>query len=168
MSERARETDTALKIRWPVDVLTAIGFHPRDAARLYPLLPEVQVGIIATVLRNVEIGRRHPGRDEPAAHVVWAHHNVSLRQATSLAHAGRGLLDVLTVLDAVQNHVHQRLSLEGFDTALAWALERRVPRHRIARYIELGFPPDKAAALESAHAPPEEAALETLAALRRP
>lgn len=168
MSERARETDKALKIRWPVDVLTAIGFHPRDAARLHPLLPEVHVGTISAVLRNVEILRRYPGRYEPAAHVVWAHHNVSIYQATSLAHAGRGLLDVLTVLDAVQNHVHHRVSLEGFDTALEWALERRVPRHRVARYIELGVPPAKAAALEAAPEPPCEAALETLAALRRP
>lgn len=156
------------EIEWPIEVLTGIGFHERDAARLRCLLPPVQAHAVASLMTQLEY-TRFPSLQEPAAQVVWATHNVTLLQAVCLTRAGRGLLDVLVILDAVRDHVHHRLSIEGFDTALDWASERRVPRDRLRRYISLGFPPAKAAALETDPCRrPSEGALEVLAALRSP
>lgn len=155
-------------MEWPIEVLIRIGFHERDAARLRCLLPPVQAHAVASLILQTDHDQ-FPYRDEPAAQVVWATHNVTLHQAICLTRAGRGLLDVLVILDAVREHVHHRLSIEGFDTAVDWAIERRVPRDRLRRYIALGFPPAKAAALESdTSSRPSEAALEVLAALRLP
>ncbi|WP_210503336.1 hypothetical protein [Nocardioides xinjiangensis] len=156
-------------VAWPVELLARLGFHPRDAARLRAVLPSVDKSTVTYLHQRTETEPRSVFWNNPGTYVVWAIHNITITQAIRLTEAGRGVVDVLTILDAVRKHVHPRLSINGVDLAHAWVMERRVPRHRLARYIELGLPPATAAALEAdPSSPPSDAALETLAALRRP
>ncbi len=154
---------------WPVQLLARLGFHPRDAVRLQAVLPHVGAGALAGLDRRMQTEPRYVFWNNPAAHVVWCIQNITMSQAIWLTEAGRGIVDVLTILDAVRKHVPYRGPGTGIDLVHEWAMERCVPRHRLGRYIELGFPPAMAAGLEAdPSSPPSEDALETLSALRRP
>lgn len=158
------------EVPWPIEVLTRVGFHPHDAAHLQPLLPPVEAGALTFLSKNVD---KFPlrGRQEvrPGAYVLWALHPLTIEQAHQMTSAGRGLIDVLALLDALGDDLPKRLSMTGFNVATEWVRQRNIPRHRFAVYIRLGFTAAQAGALESSSAgsPPEDA-LEMLAALRRP
>lgn len=153
---------------WPIDLLMHVGFRRRDALRLHRLLPPIEAGVVDTLpARSGMAWHRFPW-DDPAAIVVWATRDVTVDQAVRLAHAGRGVVDVLVILAAVQEHWGCRVTSDGLDTSLDWASERTVPRNRLAHYIALGLSAAAAASLEAdPSARPTLAALETLAALRR-
>lgn len=169
MADEVSTVTEETQVPWPVELLERMGFHPRDAARLRAVLPPVHARTLAYLHTRTEAEPRHVFWNDPPAYVVWATHNITITQAIWLTEAGRGVMDVLRILNAVREHVHPRLSIHGVDLAHEWAMERRVPSHRLARYIELGIPPATAAALEAdPSSPPDEFALETLAALRRP
>lgn len=152
---------------WPVGALVALGFCVRDAHRLHECLPELDPHAMSTAVLLADTAREAGRLLHPVALVLWAHHNITLQQADELAHCGRGLVDLIAILKAVEESVYYRPSIAGMDVALDYATERTIPRHRLARYIELGFPASTAAAMERVDAPGSKAALDALSALRR-
>lgn len=156
-----------VEVRWSAANLRAVGFSSTNAARLERRLPAVGARAIAAAVAESETNRSHGYCAEPVASVLWVTHNITMHQAKRLAHCGRGLLDLIVILDAVQKRP-RRLSIDGMDIAVDWAIERQVPRPRLAYYIDLGFTAENAAAVERAPEPWSAEAVAALGALLRP
>ncbi|GCD90166.1 hypothetical protein [Nocardioides sp. LS1] len=155
-------------VPWTVNGLTALGFAATDAKRLASLLPPIEAGILVDIERGHALGG-WPADPNPAAALIWFTHDLGARQARDLARMGRGVLDLVVILDAVRATLPGRIwDRAAIDVAREWASERIVARSLIADYIAAGVRCEEAARFEAAPATrPSMAQLRLLAALRK-
>lgn len=112
----------------------------------------------------------YAGGDDPAAAIIWLTHGVNGSEAVRLASSGRGVLDLIVILDAVvAAHPDRYWPPCKAQLAASWVAATAIPTDRAARYITAGITIAEGTGYEADPTTrPGDAQLALLSALRAP